>query len=304
MDEPLVITHSDIKNFLTCRRAFFWDFVCDFRKPEKLVGPMPLGSRVHKALEHHYVTSEEPLPFYETLVRADEATLEEEDPAPWVLDQLYSDAIVGRNCVSSWWEWLMAEGADAGYRTQAVEQIIEAPLLGGRVLLRGKVDVLFERIADDALVIDDWKTVGGWEGGTREQLERSWQHHCYLIALRLTHPDLYVAEANYTVMRKVKRISRTSTPLVRRFRVPGTTRTADTKLGQLEQICTEIVEFYESTKPGGGFNYAYPSPSHVCSWCDYKQPCEISDESIPAARDMLKSELFIRGKKHGRYSTS
>src|SRR5690606_40430293 len=49
-----IFTHSDISNFLTCRRKWYYDYVLDYRPPEPLTGPLALGSRVHAALEAYY----------------------------------------------------------------------------------------------------------------------------------------------------------------------------------------------------------------------------------------------------------
>jgi hypothetical protein len=49
-----------------------------------------------------------------------------------------------------------------------------------------------------------------------------------------------------------------------------------------------------------GVAYAYPVPSQQCQWCDFKQPCELMDESAAAARSMLDAN-YIRGGRHGRY---
>jgi hypothetical protein len=298
MPDPIVITHTDLKNFLLCRRRWFFDYVLDYRLPEKVVGALALGSRVHAGLEHYYKGLGDPLERHEELFRADLAALEAADTPPWDIEQLYKDVIVGRNCVAAHQEWLATEGADAGYTIEGVEQTVTAPILDGRVTIVGKVDVLFRRVDSGFLVVNDLKTDGG-RPGSREQLERSWQHHIYLIALRLSHPDQFIAEAHYTVIRKLARPSRAKGALVERFRVPGTTRMADTKLRQLEVICTEMLRTMESIQ-AEGMDHAFPSPNHECQWCPYKQPCEVLDESSDAAQAMLDRE-FVRGGRHGRY---
>lgn len=296
---PVVITHSDIKNFLLCRRRWYWDYVQDWRKPESTVGALALGTRVHAALEHYYKGLGDPLARHEELFRADLEAAEEADAPPWALDQLYKDVIVGRNCVSGHQQWLEDTGADEIFDIVGAEMTVTAPILGGRVQILGKVDVLFRRRDNGFLVVNDLKTDGG-RPGVREQLERSWQHHIYLIALRLTDPTAIVGEAYYTIIRKLARPSRSTSPIVERHRVPGTTRMADTKLKQLEVICSEMLRTMANIETDG-MNHAFPSPNHECQWCPFKQPCEVVDESVEAARAMLDRE-YIRGGRHGRYS--
>lgn len=300
----LVFTHSDIKAFLACRRSWYWSYVQDFRAPEKPVGPLALGSRVHAAIESYYRDPKhaDPIAIHEELFRRDLTKLEDESAPPWMIDQLCEDVIIGRNCVKLHRDWLADTGADDNYEVQAVEQVIEAPFLDGRVILRGKVDVLFRRKDNGFLVVDDLKTDGGWSGGTREQLERSWQHHIYLIALRLAAPDAIVGGAQYTVIKKVKNPARATTPLVHRHTVPATARVHDAKVKQLEVICREMLDTMERIE-AEGVAHAYPVPSTQCQWCEFKQPCEIMDESTAAARSMLDAN-YTRGGRHGRYEES
>jgi len=295
----IVITHSDIKDFLLCRRLWNWAYREDFRVADRKDGALALGTRVHEALEEYYRFGTDPLAEHQRLFERDLETLEDDpDTKPWAIDQLYKDCIVGRNCVTAHQEWLADEGPDDPYDIVAVEETVEAPLLDGRVLLRGKVDVLFREKATGFLVVNDLKTDAG-RPGTREQLERSWQHHCYLIALRIMHPELNVTSAHYTVIRKVSRMGSVKGPMVQRWRVPGTTKMAVNKLRQLERICTDMLDLMERVETGGT-DSAYPSPNHECPWCDFRQPCEVTDESTEAARAMLDRQ-FIRGGRHGRY---
>jgi PD-(D/E)XK nuclease superfamily len=219
----------------------------------------------------------------------------------WEADQLYKDIVVGRNCLTALIEWLRAEGEDDPYEIEGVEETIDAPLLDGRVILRGKVDVLFRAKLDGFLYINDLKTDAHWTS-IREGLERSWQHHVYLVALRLSRPEAVVAGAMYTVLRKVTDMRRATRPLVNRFRVPGTTKMAAAKLAQIERICEQMLATMEAIERGG-IDHAYPTPQDACRWCDYRQPCDLIDESPLAAREML-DRVYIRGGRHGRYASS
>src|SRR5690606_29255214 len=195
--------------------------------------------------------------------------------------------------------WLEDTGADEKFDIVGAELTVTAPLLEGRVQIQGKGDVLFRRRDNGFLVAYDLKTDGG-RPGTREQLERSWQHHIYLIALRLMEPEAIVGEAYYTVIRKLSRPSSATRPMVERWRVPGTTRMAAGKQRQLEAICAEMLRTMEQIETEG-LAHAFPSPNHECQWCPYKQPCEVVDESVEAARAMLDRE-FVRGGRHDRYT--
>ncbi len=300
MTEPLVITHSDIAAYMKCRRAWVYDFVMDYRKPEVLFGALACGTRIHKALEHYYKTNGDPVAEHERLFRRDHDILEADpDCPPWGMDQLYEDCIFGRNAVAAHQDWLETTGADANYSVEAVEQMIEAPMLDGKIMLRGKVDVLFRRLDNGFLVLNDWKSDGGMLG-LIEQLERSWQHACYLITLRLLHPDEFVQEAHYTILKKVKNPKRVKTPMVERIRVPGTSRMADNKMRQLEVVLEEMLAAVDTLLIPGNEHHAYPQPSPSCRFCDFKHVCTVAEESTEAAVAMLDAQ-FVKGGRHARY---
>lgn len=303
-DTPIIITHSDISNFLDCRRKWYYDYVLDFRSPERLTGPLALGTRVHAALEAYYNgTTTDPVTWIDQKGKEELAALEvNNDAKPWDLDQMYEDMIVGRNCINLYMDWLTMTGADDNYRTVSTEDKVEAPILGGKVILRGKVDHLKEDISSGLLCSEDWKTTADWGGGLREQLERSYQHWCYLIALQHVYPERNIECAQYTVLRKVKKIPATvstKSPLITRFTVPATRRNIAAKTAQIERIATEMVNLRDKTDPA----VFYPSPGRACTWCDYKAPCEIADESVEASVALLSSGKYVHGTRYARYET-
>lgn len=302
----IYITHSDIAQFLACRRKWAWSFVHDFQRPEKQYGALALGTRVHACLEEQYRDGADPLVVHERLAK--EAVAKAEAQGERYIDQVYDDIIVSRNCILAHQDWLETSGEDALYETVAVEQKVEAPLLDGQVMLRGKVDLIQRRIDTGGIVSVDWKTQGNYWGGQREKLERSYQHHVYLTILlgmqaegRLA-PEDFIEGAHYVVIKKVKNLAKTTTPLVERFRAPATLRLAKTKKAQIEQICKEMIRTMESLELEGS-SLAYPTPQGECRFCDFKHPCEIADESPLAARAMLDAE-FSRGGRHTRYAGS
>lgn len=286
--EPRIITHSDIKTFMACRRAWSWS-EADYRLEESVIGNLAIGIRVHAAIEHYYRTGEDPCIEHERLFRADLLGV-----SGWQEDQLYTDAVVGRNCVRSFIDWLEDTGADAGLEVVDVEHQVSVPFLKDRVILRGKIDVLFRREDNGFLIINDNKTTGRWGSGIRAMLERSWQHDIYAIAMTIANPEENIAESCYTMLRKQVRAGKY--PMVERFRVPGSSLVRPHKIKLLEQICVEMLEPPEPFTPR-----AYPCPSDHCNWCEYKKPCELAQDSLGAAEAMLESEYRSGGKRLRRY---
>jgi hypothetical protein len=300
---PASITHSDIQNFLTCRRKWSYDYVLDWRPPEKLTGPLALGTRVHAALESYYKgETTDPVAWIDAKGKEDLAALDYADNVkPWDFDQMYEDMIIGRNCIKLYMEWLDETGADDNYRTVAVEEKVEVPILDGRAILRGKVDLLKEDITSGLMCSDDFKTTADWGGGLREQLERSYQHWCYLIGLQHNYPERNVECAQYTILRKVKKIPPVppKSPLIQRFTVPSTRRSIGIKKAQIERIAFEMLSLRDKEDP----SVFYPSPGRACSWCDYKAPCLIADESTEASLALLANGNYVSGTRYSRYET-
>lgn len=301
-DTPVIITHSDISNFLTCRRKWYYDYVLDYRPPEPLTGPLALGSRVHAALEAYYKgETTDPVAWIDTKGKDDLAALEQNNDAKgWDFDQMYEDMIVGRNCMTLYMDWLEETRADDHYEVVSVEEKVEAPLLGGRAILRGKVDLLHRNVTSGLLCSLDFKTTAD-RGSIRGQLERSYQHWCYLVALQHVYPDRIVECAQYNVIRKMKKISTTSkNPAVVRFDVPSTRRSIPTKLAQIERIASEMIYLKDQEDPA----IFYPTPGQHCNWCPYKSPCDIADESYEASVALLGSGKFVQGTRYARYEVA
>lgn len=295
----MTITHSDIKAFLRCRRSWYWSYVADFRAPEKLYGPLALGTRVHQALEIYYRDGKDAVEAFNALATADVEHLSDYSAYDWELDRLYEDIIIGRNCVELHQKWLATSGADSGYEIVGVEEKISCEIIPGVTLLT-KADVLMRDLDTGFLWINDLKTDGGWDGSTREMLERSWQPTTYGIAATLAMPEEIIGGAFFTVMRKVKRPERSTKQLVDRWNVPAGRRVFKAKHLLLQQIARDMVATVKAIGTEGAARHAYPVPGLDCKWCEFRHPCEIVDESAEAAEAMLDAQ-FVRGRKHARY---
>jgi hypothetical protein len=247
---------------------------------------------VHRALDHYYSARLDPIEFHDRLGAEDADWMGATDQPSYALDELYSDIVIGRMMLTRYFEWIEDTGADSLWEIVSTEETIEAPILDGRVILRGKIDLKVRGLDTGFLLLNDWKTVGRWDAGQRASLERSFQHHVYMAIQDLLTPDDPVVEAWYTVLKKVK-TRRPKGPVIERFKVPGTLRTAPRKRAQIEHIVWQMLRAIEERAN-------YPSPGLVCNWCDYRMPCELQDENPVAAEEYIETKLFVGGK-HSRY---
>lgn len=293
-ESPLLVSYSDISSFLKCRRAWNWGFTEDWTKPDKAIGALAIGTRVHASIENYYLDNGDPVDWFDKLSEDAHSLLDSVDAPPWDYDTLEKETIIGRNCVEAHQEWLEEEGEDYNYNVFGVEQKVEADMLGGRIRLRGKADVVFQERDTGFLVVDDLKTTSAITPNLREELSKSWQHIIYLICLAETFPDQIVHRSTYTVMKKFTKAPKSGTPVVARWRVPGTSRNLSNKKVQLEAILTDMLRAYEEKSQ-------YPSPQMGCSWCDYRHPCEVIDEN-PGSEVHILDREFVRGRKHARYT--
>jgi len=297
----ITITHSDIAQFLSCRRQWWWGYAEDRTPPEKEVGALALGSRVHLAiLEGHYRHGADPVAVHDTLVHEAYDRLQRAGAPEWEVGQLYDDAIVGRNCVEAYMNWLATDGPDHGYTVDAVEDQVEAPIMDGRVLLRGKIDLRF-RNAAGGLVIDDLKTSGRALSLVAPQLERSFQLYVYDWIQSLLTPDVWIVGGEYTVIRKVTK-KQHGIPMVERFSIPGFVRNRDSARRQLTAIIEQMITVLNQVGSRSIDELAYTTPQEACMWCAFRHPCTVYMENPAAGEEMLDT-LYVRGR-HARYDAA
>lgn len=295
------VSHSDISSFLRCRRQWNIGYVNDFTEPERLWGPLACGNRVHVALSEYHMTGLNPVDAHRKLAEADERTMVAQGAPDWALRELYKDITMGRNCCIAFMAWLEVDGPYAGYAI-ASEEAMEMPLLGGRVVLRGKADLVLTREHDGVVFTDDYKTASPHtRTSLPPTLEKSYQHHVYGILSQYAYPARRIGGAFYTILYKSTAPGRMSHPMVERIPVHAHLSSTPIKLRQIEQIVSDMLETMERLETIGP-QAAYPSPGDSCRWCAFRQPCLLMDENPLGARAMLDAE-FVRGGRHARYDT-
>lgn len=295
MFDPMILTSSDLDSYLRCRRAWGWGHVESFNLPDREVGAQALGTRVHGGiLDGFYKTGADPVAYHDKLCYEAISRMELAGAPGWEFDQIYKDIIVGRNCVEAYMEWMEIEGADHGYTIEGVEQMIEAPILGGRVLLRGKVDLRMLRDSDGARRVTDLKTSGLQMDAVHHRLERSYQPTIYDWLLELAGGE-HVTAATFRIIKKVAR-NRSGVPTVEEYSVPGALRARPKRRAFIERIAVEMLSLREKFDHPEVF---YPNPADSCAWCDFRDPCRLDDSDPLAARAML-NDLFTAGP-HERY---
>lgn len=291
----IVLTHSDIMNYLRCRRMFNYSVVRDHTAPEVMTGPLALGTRVHAAIEQFHRTGQDPVDAHADLAEAARVEIRRKgDPPTWLSDQLEDDLLVGTNCTMAYRRWVDDTDPYKGWTVAGIEEMVEMPLLGGRVLLRGKIDLALVD-GDGYWMIEDEKTLSPTRvDAALNHVLRSFQHGVYDIALE-TQRKVTVIKARYIHMKKVKDLSRTKEPVIVSD-VPVVRRTSALTLQYVERIAQEILDLMDLGDEMGW----YPNPQDSCSWCTYRTPCLLAQDGRGAEEHLLRDK-FHHGQRLARY---
>lgn len=143
----LAVSNSEIFAAQRCWRNWYLTYYLGMVPTQEVpVGNRQLGTRVHTALEGLYGYDLDPLMILQILYRAAiEAFPEYEEEL--LKERTYAEAMVDGYIM-----WLAEEGADADQRVVATETDMVVPIPGyDSVLLRSRMDQVFQRISDGAL---------------------------------------------------------------------------------------------------------------------------------------------------------
>lgn len=179
----IAISNSEMNLWARCPRSWFITYFLGMVPAHQSpVGPMPLGIRVHTAMEGLYGYSLDPLLILRLLYAAEiEAHGEFES-------ELRKELDLALAMVEGYQEWVISEGKDADWKVMAAEQEIRVPLplageFAGQAELRGKLDIAAQEISTGFLSFLDWKTAGSFDA--HQILELSTQFKLYSVMLHL-----------------------------------------------------------------------------------------------------------------------
>lgn len=292
---PLILTHSDVMNFLRCRRLFKYSVVDDFSLPDADTGALSLGSRVHAAVELYHRDGMDPVDAHTSL--AQEARVRTENAPQFVRDQLEVDILVGTNCAMAYRRWMYTENPYADWEVIGIERTVETPMLNGRVILRGKIDLLLKGTGKNAgqILLDDLKTVAPTRiDAAQNHALRSYQHAIYASTLQ-AQDGIEVTKARYVHLKKVRDLSRVPEPVVV-TPVPVLRRTTAVSMDFIERMLVEMEALIRKDSP----ELWYPYPQDSCSWCDYRNPCLLATEGRGVESRAL-ADKYQHGIRLNRY---
>lgn len=289
--DDLEISNSEIQSFTDCPRRWWLTFYRGLKqKSTAPVGPLSIGSRVHRALEEGYSSpgrGEAALSVLAQTIAEDVSKAVELE----VMDEFLSETELCRIMLEGFIEWASEEGLDSGWEVVTHERIVKAPpinMVGQRVILKGKLDQMVRREMDGALFMRDWKTTQ-----TMKPVMMAFgpQLKMYLLLLSLTEPDARVSGGQFVFLKKVKRTTRANPPFysMEPFYVSST---------ELESFFTSLVATLErlvaanSRLDNGGDpkQIAPPRPTRDCEWrCPFYHACPMFDDGSDVERYLAEN---------------
>ncbi len=285
--KPVPISNSEIQQFKECRRKWWLTYYRGLsRKKRSLIGPLPLGTRVHAALEAYHKDDHDPVQTYLSLLAEDreifEATPEALDED--VVKKFDSEGELGRLMIEGYVQWLEETGMEAEYEIIDVEQANRYLLMDGRVELIGKMDVRLLSKNDGSTYIGDIKTAAQFKMYD-DTAHMSEQLMLYTMLERLSQNGNPTADGGvFIVLKKVKRTASAKPPFFKRYIVRFNDTTLNAFWTRLHGELRDILSVRDALDNGADHKYvAYPTPTKDCSWkCPFYLVCPMFDDGSSA----------------------
>ncbi len=265
----------------------------------KVSGPLALGTRVHGALEAFY-NGEDLIESYMKLLKQDEIIALTNDLD---VDALLSEGEMGRIMLEGYITWIEEEAIDSKYDIISNEETLEMPMLDGRVILRGKIDMRLRRKSDGTRLIRDFKTVGQTFQQYAATLDLNEQAMTYMTLDAYHNSEEDRADgAIFTLLKKNKQTSRAKPPFYGEEEVLHNIFTLRAFWTRLNGTLSDMMNVKDALDAGADHRaVAYPRPSNDCTWkCPYFSICGSMDDGSPV--EEMIADLYTVGNPDERYN--
>lgn len=162
--ENVAISNSEIQTFKRCRRRWLLGTYYGLGpKEETITGPLPLGTRIHDALELFYRDGTNPVNTYNILFRKDSEkfalTTAAQDEAE--VKKFNSEGELGRIMLEGYLDWLEDTGVDSDIEFYSEEEQLRYRLTGidDRVEIIAKIDARVRKRSDGTKYTLDHKAL-------------------------------------------------------------------------------------------------------------------------------------------------
>jgi hypothetical protein len=262
-------------------------------------GALALGSRIHEALDMHYSKGIPLLDAHAELVAKDMKTLTDDYRDTSTLE---TEAELGRVMLEGYLEWVEMNGIDSELEMISTEEIIERPMMNGRVTLQGKIDMRVRRKIDGVRMFRDFKTVGGSFTDFGSTAHMNEQILTYMVLEEAQNQDGERSEGGiFTMLRKVKRGAYAKPPFYDQIEVRHNKFALRSFYQRLEGTLEDILRVRDGLDAGEShYKLAYPKPSRDCKWkCQFFAICPLVDDG--SAAEAAISDAFEVADPYGYY---
>lgn len=297
---PVRISNSEIQTFKDCRRRWWFTYYRRLQpKMKDFTGALALGSRIHEALDMYYSKGIPLLDAHAELVAKDMKILTDDYRDTSTLE---TEAELGRVMLEGYLEWVELEGIDAELEMISTEEIIERPMMNGRVTLQGKIDMRVRRKIDGVRMFRDFKTVGGSFTDFGSTAHMNEQILTYMVLEEAQNQEGERSEGGiFTMLRKVKRGAYAKPPFYDQIEVRHNKFALRSFYERLEGTLEDILRVRDGLDAGEShYKLAYPKPSRDCKWkCQFFAICPLVDDG--SAAEAAISDAFEVADPYGYY---
>jgi hypothetical protein len=294
------ISNSELQTFKNCRRRWYLNYYLGYKKKQSsFVGPLALGSRIHRALELWYETDDELLDIHDKLIQED--TILEATSGGFVSGDLQAEAELGRIMLEGYLEWSADTGFDSDIEVISNEQIISVPMLNGQVELIGKLDQRVRRKSDGARLIRDWKTAADI-GGLAKTAHMNEQLLTYLVIEAMAYSEEERCDGGlFVVLKKVKRTAAAKPPFYDVIEVRHNIFALRSFYIRVEGVLRDLMAVRAALDAGADHrSVVYPRPDRNCTWmCEFYPICPLFDDG--SAAENALTEMFEQRDPYDYY---
>jgi hypothetical protein len=261
-EHPLIISASELRDFLRCRVMWNWRHQVGI-EPKRRSTALALGTLVHQGKDLWYQ-----VPFAKRGVKvmtkiarkltqvAPTEALSTEDL------ELVNAMLIGYAA------WAKQKDPEVGLFVAQPELKFDLPLTSsGTIRVRGRIDVAFKPTTlKHTMGFLESKTAGQFK---TDVIERNLQLSVYFWAMRMLNPKAKRFIGYYQQLRKQMPTSRVRAPLFVREDVERSASEIDQWVIDTQRVAQDMLDAS-----------IYPNPMDSCSWgCDYTGPCLLRGEA-------------------------
>lgn len=302
-------SNSEVQSYKRCKRKWFLSYYEKWQpRTVRHVGPMAIGTRLHKALQYHYqsrVPGNNPIDIrdiLELLINNDRALLlQDPDTNEDTIDSFARESDLERIMIAGYVDWLAETGADAHYEVIGAETYQEADPMSGAesfndqpVRIIARIDLRVRQLTNNAILLQDHKTTASFSSLT-SQLPMNEQMLWYILIEFINSRDNYAHGALYNMLRRVKRGARAKPPFYMRHSVHHNRHELVAFWHRTIGVIKSILDTEALLDEGANqLRVVYPTPTRDCMWdCPFFKVCKMMDDGSHA-REML-SHVFVKG---------